>query len=126
MKYYIAMIALLMSACGPQGYYAVGEPGPSGPQGEQGPAGPAGPAGEAGPAGAAGSSCTVTQLEDGRALLECGDGSSATIGTPSRSDDEVVLCHKPGRKQHSIVVSLESVESHLRHGDHEGLCQQGD
>lgn len=36
---------------------------------------------------------------------------------------EVVMCHKPGDKQKTIVVSEDDVAGHLAHGDYIGACQ---
>jgi len=43
------------------------------------------------------------------------------VGTPSEGE-KVLVCHKPGKNQHTLSISASAVLAHLGHGDTLGPC----
>jgi hypothetical protein len=58
-------------------------------------------------------------------VVEPIDGDDGDNDEPSDSPDRVAVCHVPRGnplKRHTIYVSAESAEAHVRHGDVLGEC----
>ncbi len=49
-----------------------------------------------------------------------------TLPPSQNPGDNVTICHKPGRNQHTLTVAQSALQEHLNHGDALGACSGGD
>lgn len=52
-------------------------------------------------------------------VLNTGDNDG---GTPVDNGEKVLVCHKPGKNQHTLSISSSALPAHLGHGDTRGAC----